>query len=292
MRLRMPAPDLRWDDLRVFLVAYRTRSLTRAAAKLGLNQSTMSRRLSALERTLDVRLFDRTPEGLIPTAVAERILPAAERAEAASHDALRALDGQARDLEGDVRLALSEGISYFGIAPLARKLRELHPGIVLHLITSNAIADLTRREADLALRFVRPERGDLIAKRLYEGPYALFASPDLLATLEPNAPIPVVAWDEAHAHLPEARWEASTGATVAARASTLTTRIALAQAACGAIGLPLALGNKLDGLTLVETVEIPLRWEAWLVTHRALRDVPRVRAVWDFVERALADLLA
>lgn len=293
MRARMPAPDIRWDDLRLFLVAYRTRSLTRAASELGLNQSTTSRRLSAFEASLGALLFDRTPEGLVATEVAERMLPAAEQAEAATHEALRAIDGQARGLEGDVRLALSEGMSFFGVAPLAWKLRERHPGIVLHLVISNTLADLTRREADLALRFVRPDRGDLVAKRVYEGKYALFASPSLVASIGADEPMPLVGWDEANAHLPEARWEDGTGAPIVARAGTLTTRVALARAGCGAIELPMELGRRLDGLVIVERGEdVPLRTEAWLVAHRALRDVPRVRAVWDFVEEVFAAMLA
>lgn len=282
MRHRM-ATDLRWDDLQLFLVAYRT-SLTRAATAMGLNQSTTSRRLTALEEAAGARLFERTPQGLVPTDVARRMLPAAERAETAALDAMRVIDGVDRDTVGEVRLAVSDGMAVFGIAPHLGLLRERHPGIVLSLVVSNAIADLSRREADLAIRFVRPTRGDLVGKRVFEGEYALFA-----ASAEPRA---LVGWDEDHQHLQEALWEASAGLPIVARASTISARVALARAGCGAIVVPRALGRRLDGLVEVPGVQVPLRTEAWLVAPSALRDVPRVHAVWQFVEEMFALLMA
>jgi DNA-binding transcriptional LysR family regulator len=285
MQGRMTA-DLRWDDLRLFLVAYRTGSLTRAAQAMDLNQSTTSRRLDALEATLDTRLFERTRLGLVPTEAAHRMRAAAERAEEAAHDALRAIDGGERHAEGEVRLALSDGMATFGIAPFVERLRARHPGLVLSLVVSNALADLTRREADLAVRFVRPTRGDLVGKRVFEGAHALFA-----ASATGPAASALVGWDEDHAHLREAAWEQSSGMPIAVRASTLGVRVALARAGCGALCLPRALGRRLEGLVEVPGVEVPLRAEAWLVAHSAHRDVPRVSVVWDFVERVFAEEL-
>lgn len=297
MQARMASElDFRWDDLRLFLAAHRTRSLTQAARRLGLNQSTTSRRLAAFEETLGARLFDRTPEGLVPTELAERLLAPAERAEAATHEAARVVAREEASLEGEVRVAVSEGMSYYVLAPAMARLREAHPGVRVTFVISVAMADLTRREADVALRFARPARGDLVGKRLWSGDYGVFGAPSLAARLGPGphalAGLDFVGWDDqTQASIPEARWEAKAGVRCVVRASSITTRLALAQAGCGAIELARAWGRTLPGLVELDTEPVDMSVDVWLVTHRALREVPRVRVVWEFIEDALATLV-
>jgi len=282
----------RWDDLRLFLAAYRTRSLTAGARKLGLNQSTMSRRLGAFESALGARLFDRTPEGLVATALAELLLPPAEKAEEAANDAARLASLSDRGVEGEVRIALSEGMAFYLLAPALPRLRERHEGLRISMVVSTRIADLTRREADLAIRFVRPSSGDLVARRAFAGEYALFGSPDLLARLGPSRravqDIDFVGWGEAQDGFGEARWERQKKLRIVARADAMTVRVAMAQAGIGAIEMAREFGSRVPGLVELDTPPLSLKAEAWLVTHRALQDVPRVRAVWDFVEELLA----
>ena len=289
-------PELRWDDLSLFLAAHRAGSLTRAAAKLGLNQSTMSRRLAAFEEVIGGPLFDRTPDGLVPTDLAARLLGPAERAEEAAHDAARVVFDREHGVEGDVRLAVADGMADFVVAPGLAELRERHPGLRVTLFVSDALADLTRREADIGLRFVRPTRGDLVARCLYSGGYALFGAPGFAAALGAGphelAGLPFVGWDpETQGHFPEAAWEARSGVRVVARATSLTARIRMAQGGVGAIQLVRDWGRGLPGLVRLDTAEIALSSEVWLVTHRALRDVPRIRAVWRFVEERIEALV-
>lgn len=280
--------DLRWDDLRLFLVAYRSGSLTQAAARLGLNQSTMSRRLRALEEdVVGAKLFDRTPEGLLPTEVGEQMLGPAERAEAGALDAARVCLGTEAEIEGEVRFAVTEGLAYYLLAPAIPELQRRHPKLELALQVSEAVADLTRREADLALRFLRPTRGDLVAQRIFSGPYGVFAAPALLDRIGPGphrlTELPFVGWDVNQSHFPEGAWEVKAGVRCTVRASSLPTRIALAEAGCGAIELAQELAGRLPHLVELDTDPCPLNAAAWLVTHRGIRDVPRIRAVWDFV---------
>ena len=288
--------EYRWDDLRLFLAAYRTRSLTQAAARLGLNQSTCSRRLAAFEQAVGAALFDRTPGGLVPRELADRVLDAAERAEEASHDVARIVAGREQAIEGEVRVAVAEGMAFYVLAPATASLRARHPGLRVTYVVSTGVSDLTRREADVAVRFFRPSRGDLVAKRLYEGPYALFGSPEFADALGPGPhaldAVDFVGWDlETLPHIPEARWEQRAAVRAVVAATSLTTRIALAQAGVGAVELARDWGRSLPGLVELHTAPVDLSAEVWLVTHRALASVPRVRAVWAFVEdqlRALA----
>lgn len=285
--------EFRWDDLRLFLAAFRTRSLTRSALQLGLNQSTMSRRLSAFEEALGARLFDRTPEGLLPTELAHRLLDAAQRAEAASHDVAR-LSAGAAALQGEVRIAVAEGLSYYVLAPALPRFMALHPQLSVSFVISTSMADLTRREADLAVRHVRPQRGDLIAKKLLSAPYALFGSPGFAARLGPGpialADLDFVGWDQSQDNIPEAQWERSNQVRCRTRANSLTTRVALAQAGCGAIELAQAWGRRLPGLVELPTPTLDLNAEVWLVTHSALREVPKVAQTWRFLEVELLRL--
>lgn len=280
--------EFRWDDLRVFLVAYRSRSLTRAAVQLGLNQSTTSRRLQALEEALGARLFDRTPEGLVPTDLADQLLGAAEQVEAASFDIARLSMGKEHALSGDVRLALSEGLATFVIAPVVPELRRRHPGIRLTMIVSNASADLTRREADVALRFFRPARGDFVTRRVFSGDYAVFGSKAFAKRLGrgPHSlrGLDFIGWETGEITFPERVWELEAGVHCVVSASTFTTRVRLAELGCGAIALARNFGRTLPGLLELDTEPCALKTEIWLVTHRNLQHVPRVRVVWEFLE--------
>ena len=164
----------RWDDLRIFLAAFREGSCAAAGARLGVNQSTISRRISALERELGVRLFDRTPEGLVPTAAAEEIVPRAELFEVTAAELIGAIEGLDTRPGGVVRVASPVLIASELLAPALPAFLDEQPGLRLELIVGDAIVDLSRREADLALRFVRPDRGDLLVRRVGTLRFAVF----------------------------------------------------------------------------------------------------------------------
>lgn len=305
MRNRMPTPivpgtpfDFRWDDLRLFLAAYRARSLTAAAKALGLNQSTLSRRLASFEEGLGVPLFERTREGLVATAAADEILPAAELAEEASLDVARRVAPHVREVSGEVRVALTGGIGRL-FAPLLAGLRRDHPGLVVTLLVSTSFADLTRREADIAIRFQRPERGDLVSQRIARLHYRIFASEELARALGPGPhavqELPWIAWDhQTQLHFPETRWERSLGVRPAAHATDVLVRIEMALGGVGVIALPYAGPTPVEGLVPIEVTGANLdahTVSVWLVTHAALRRVPRVAAVWDRIIGGLDEMV-
>src|SRR5262245_2564376 len=124
-------PMPRWDDVRVFLALYRERNLARAGKRLGFDLSTASRRLSALEEQLGMRLFDRTREGLRATAAAERLFVPAEKMEAAALTFGRDAAGFERAIEGRVRISAPPGIAEVFLADAVPALRERHPAILL-----------------------------------------------------------------------------------------------------------------------------------------------------------------
>ncbi len=284
-----------WDDLKVLLAAYREGSLSGAGKRLSTSQSTASRRLAGLEGQLSAQLFDRRPGGILATELAEQLVPLAEQVEQLCFAMINAVSGTETQLEGTVRLALTEGLSSYVVAPALPELRTRHPKIRVELVIGNHLVDLTRREADLALRLVRPVRGDLVAKCIHSDPWRAFASPTYLATSKQKRKperLDWLTWDEGLALQPDNRWlQRHATREPILRTTSMSTLIAAAQSGLGAVLLPQTFGDALPGLARIPGIlpDLP-RAKLWLVGHRELKDVPRLRAVWQFVEELIAGL--
>ena len=294
--------DERWDDIRIFLAAYRHKSLGGAASRLGLDTSTVSRRITGLEEALEVRLFERTREGLLRTRTAERILPAAEAMEAARHRLARDVSDVESVAEGTVRLSVAPGMADTVVAPLLTRLRQQHPRITIELDASVAPRDLTRQEADLALRSVQAKGADLVATKLGSGPWIPVASRLLVKQLKRVKSwndCPWITWDRDLASFSPARWVAqhASKADVVLRTSQFTAQLIAAESSLGIMLLPVFYTALRDlepvhhDAALEPSIHALPSDDLWLVGHRVLRDVPRVAAVWSFLAdevRALA----
>ena len=150
---------MQWDDFRYVLAIAREGGLAGAARVLAVNHSTVFRRLGALEAELGVALFERLPGGYRPTEPGERLVRAAERVEAEALAAERELTGRDARLTGRLRVTCSETLAYRLLTAELARFAELHPGIVVELAIDNRQLDLSRREADVALRATRPVKG-------------------------------------------------------------------------------------------------------------------------------------
>ena len=294
-------PDLRWDDLRVFLALYRHGSLKQGARALEVNISTASRRLDALEAATGVHLFDRTPEGVRPTAAAEQLVPFAESMEQAAHGFTRGVEAFEVEPEGEVRITAPPGLVDHFIASTLPKLCDAYPKLQIKVVSSIGYSDLTRREADIALRIVRPAAGDLIAKRLVEAGWAVVAAPVVASRLgrlrEPNA-ARWTTWDLDLAHLPDRKWISANvdPARIALVTNSMTAQIEAVRAGFGLMLAPDAYA-RLRGLVEVacapklrRSIAEIARGSLWLVGHRALRDVPRIAAVWSWLDEQFTSL--
>ena len=298
--------EARWDDVRLFLALYRQRTLAAAAATVGLDASTLSRRLVALEEAVGITLFDRSREGLLPTEGAELLVPAAEEMAAAhahfSHD----LSTFERGAEGIVRLSVSPGVAESIVGPALVRLYEKHPHIQIELEASIRFVDLTRREADLAIRSRRPETGDLVSVKLGQRLWAPMLATRLAKKL-PGLGLPVcgfnavsewIGWGDDLANFPPELWIGKhvPRSAIALRTSHFTTQVSAAIAGLGAALLPpqFARTSPLTPVRYAASLsasakEFPLT-DAWLVGHRALRGVPRVAAVWAFLVEEFSTL--
>lgn len=284
---------LDWDLVRVFLDVARTGRLAAAAERTGLDVSTVSRRLDRLEAELGLTLFERTTTGALLTAAGEKLVPAAEDMGRALGELGVALDAVEAEAEGVVRLTAPPGVADVFVAPALVRFHARHPRVRVDLDASVGYADLTRGEADLALRVRRPERGDLLAQRLVTTrslPATAPAYAAELGTLRALDDARWIAWGHDLAQIPEARWIAAhVGAPPVLRTSSFSAQLA---AATTGLGLVLAPEPYLPrfGLAAVRPGrKLAAAWaalpigELWLVGHVALRRVPRVAALWQFV---------
>lgn len=274
-----------WDDLRYFLCAVRAGSLAGAARSLGVEHTTIGRRLSALERSLGAPLVLRGPDGLTPTALGERLLPLVAEVERA----VLAISELAVSQRSSVRLAVPSGFAKLFTAGLGR-LRADHPGLSLELVSGARPVNLGKGEADLALRSGPVADEALVVRKLCEAGWSLYASEEYLARRP--GPIDmadlsgheVIGFDTSLADLPAARWleERSAKATVALRGREMTDMAAAAAGGVGLAVLPCLLGDAEPALRRL-TREVVATRPLSLVYRREVRLSPDVRAVVRFV---------
>jgi len=278
-----------WNDLRYFLAVARTRSLTQTAAELKVSQSTVSRRVLELEDDLGVALFQRHQTGYFLTDEGREVLRNAERVEDSILALERGAAGLDKDPSGVVRLATSENLATDLIIPALQAFRERYPGICLEIITSTVAAELGRREADIALRVVRPARGNLTVRSVGHMTYSVYGSRDYLNRNpfiqgEPLGGRHFITWDDSHTFMPAAAWlkREHPGCKIALVTSSLPSQIAAVRAGLGLAVIPdfLAVG---DDLVPVVSSDQMFSNKVWLVTHADLVASARVRAVGDFL---------
>jgi DNA-binding transcriptional LysR family regulator len=284
-----------WNDLRTFLAIARQGSLQGAARALGVNHSTVFRRLNALEARLAVRLFDRSARGYALTAAGEHMLASAERVEDEILALERRLLGGDVRLSGTLRVTTTDTLVHGVLGPHLRAFQTAYPAIELELFTGNAFFDLSKREADVALRPRRHPGDAMVGRRLAEIAVALYGGRDYLAArgrppsvaaLDGHA---VIIGDASLGHLPATRWLAErtpAGATML-RCNSWLSQFAAARAGLGLAALPCFLGDPAPELIRVLPPEPALAGELWLVTHPDLRRTARVRAFMETLARGL-----
>ncbi|GAB2907203.1 LysR family transcriptional regulator [Paralcaligenes sp. KSB-10] len=279
-----------WDNARVFLAIYRMGTLRGASSALHVDQATVGRRLASLEKSLDVRLFLRTPAGYVPTPAGELAFHAAERMENAAHQLQRQMQGTDKQLSGTVRVACTDGTAVYAMMNALQTLHASHPDIRVVLTTSSQMTNLTRREADLAVRPVRPDSPDLITRHLARCEAALYASQSYLeARGEPRQGVALAGHDVVIYQPSIARYQSETlceepicNAKVALEVNTSLMLFHAVRAGLGIGELPTFLAHD-DPLLQRIWPDRAVPYDMWLVLHGDLNRTARVRAVADAI---------
>ncbi|HEX9791711.1 MAG TPA: LysR substrate-binding domain-containing protein [Kiloniellales bacterium] len=283
---------LDWNDLRLVLAVARARGAAGAAKALVVHPSTVFRRLGSLEDGLGVRLFERLPEGYVPTAAGDEACRVAERLEADVAALDRRIAGRDTRPSGTVRVTTTDTL-LAQLTPALAAFRAAHDEIELRVIVDNRFLDLARHDADVAVRPAAEPPDTLVGRRLARIATTIYGAAAYLANHPAGDDLAAHDWiglDESLTHLPTARWLRQTvpGASVHTRVNTLMAAVEAAKAGLGLALLPCFLG---DAAPQLRRVRPPLPdWDTalWLLTHEDLRHVARVRALLDFLPVALA----
>lgn len=282
--------DLDWNAIRDFLAVARGGSLSAAGIELGVNASTVGRRIEALEKHLGLRLFSRARSGYLLTDDGRALIERAERFEEAAWSFARGADAKHGLLHGRVRLATAENLANFLLIPEMPSLHRDHPNLTTEIVTDIRSANLHRRDADLALRLVRPVSGNVSVRRLATQRYGLYGSIAYLEKREPRAAgrfeeDRFIAWSERYADLSPARWvdETLEGRTPTLVLSSLYAQYVAARAGLGLAVLPCFLADGDADLRRLRCEVDAIEQDLWLVIHTDLAGSARVRAVADFV---------
>lgn len=273
-----------WDDLRIFLSLAREGTLTTAAKALGVSHPTVSRRVQALEKQIGARLFDRLPDRFVPTAAGAELLADTEAMEKAALSINRRSAGLSDTVSGVVRLSAGEAMAVL-VARHLPWLRARLRHIEFEVIASHTLANLSRREADLLIREQVPELTGIVTRKLCRVAYAVYAARSLEVTSTAMATLADFTWvgfDDDHSYMPGQHWlHEQLGRRPEIRVNNWLVLHDAVRVGAGLAVMPCYLADRDSTLRRVGGVLPEITSEQWLLVHRDLRALPRVRAVMD-----------
>jgi DNA-binding transcriptional LysR family regulator len=287
--------DIGWELYRSFLSVLKEGSLSGAARALGVAQPTVGRHVAALEKSLRLALFTRSQMGLIPTEAALSLRTFAESMQSTAAALERAAASQGAGVSGTVRVTASDVIGVEVLPPVVAALRDQHPDLAVELVLSTRVQDLLKREADIAVRMVRPRQELLVARRIGEIEVGLHAhqryltlhgTPRSLADLTKHS---LIGFDQATAFVRNAS-KALTGwrrDAFAMRTDSDLAQLALIRSGAGIGACQAPIARRDDALVRVLPKQFSLAMETWVTMHEDLRNSPRCRVTFDALVKGL-----
>ena len=288
--------NLDWNQLKAFLETAQTGSLSAAARKLGLTQPTLSRQVAAIERRMGVTLFERVGKAMVLTPTGQDLLAHARAMGAAAAALGLAASGRSQAVGGVVSVSASDAVATYLLPPLLQQLRAQAPGIAVEVISSNAVSDLLRREADIAIRHVQPAQPELIARRVREARASFYAAEAWVRVhghprrAQDAAQLPFVGLDRSGQYL---RYLRDYGLHLSEDNFSCYADHSAAHWALVCQGL--GIGAMMDdiaqatpGVVRVLDEVPPVRFPIWLVSHRELRTSRPIQTVFEALAQGLA----
>ncbi len=284
---------INWDNLRYVLMVANKGSVSAAARELGVNRTTVLRRINRFQQDLNCRIFHRGDAGYVLTAEAEKMISAAREVENTLLNLQRQIAGHELKLEGELRVTTTDSFMLAVLGPHLASFRQKHPHIVVDLLITNSVLDLNRRDADVAIRPTRQPETHLVGRRLGDVEFGVYALPEIVASLAPfeirNSrwigfadsllASPVGAWFEASID----------NHHICMRCDSFVAVRVAAEAGIGLALLPCFLGDDSNNLERIDLDTHALTTGLWILTHTDLVRSARVNA---FVEHISGELAA
>lgn len=283
---------LDWNDLRFVLAVAEGGSLAEAARLLKVNHTTVLRRVAAFEAHVGLRLFDRLPTGYRLTAAGEEVAQAARQVRETVVGFERQLVGQDLRLTGTIRVTSTDTLAASVLPRALASFARAHAGVRVELGTNTLIANLSRRDADLAVRPTRKPPEHLVGRRVCAVAFSIYASAEYLERTPARRDLARHAWlvpDDSLAGTSVARWVARElkGVVPSLRADTFTALAHAARAGAGVVALPCYLGDTIPELRRIRGIVPAMAVDLWLLTHEDLRATARIRALTEWLAGAL-----
>jgi DNA-binding transcriptional LysR family regulator len=287
-----------WDDLRIFLAVARARKVAPAARALGIDPTTIGRRLTRLARSLETDLFEMSGGERQLTERGVALMRHAESVESAALAAMEDVTGEQRSLSGQVRLSVAEGFGTWILAPALSDFHARHPDIRLDLVTASGFLNPSKREADMAVMLARPQRGRLSVKRLGDYRLHLYAAPAYLARARsPRTPADLrghtlIGYVPEFIFSPELDYldEVEAGLEASLRSTSINVQYRMVAAGAGIGVLPDFIARTDASLVRLLPGHVEIMRSFWLVTHGDLRSVARIAAVGEWLQRRVESL--
>jgi DNA-binding transcriptional LysR family regulator len=284
---------IEWDDLRYILAVASAGSLAGAARSLGVNHTTVLRRVGAFEARLGLRLFERMPTGYVLTVGGEELVAAARQIDDTVTSLERKLAGQDLRLSGVIRVTSTDTLMVSILPEILAEFRAANPGIGIEVALSNVMLNLTRREADIAIRPAKDPPETLVGRRIAKIAFAIYGSSQYLSRRRKTDDLAGHQWvgpDDSLADTSVAQWMRSElpESEVVLRADSLLGMREAARAGLGLAALPCYLGDTSSGLVCVHRPIAAMQTMLWILTHEDLRRTARIRAFTEFAAKAFA----
>lgn len=276
---------LKWDQLRIVLAIHREGSFSKAAQSLGIDHTTISRQLDRLEKDLGL-LFERRSHGLLPTPLGIESIAVAERVESEIHSLLRHRDSTELKLTGTVRLTTTPFFSANLFAPALKDFQETHSGLTVELIGDNQNLDLSKREADVAVRFLRPNNSRLVVRSLGKIAFAFYAANFDQRSFEDQF---FLSYEEDSTHHSLQRYIQKVVAheKIIIRSNSTQTLLEAVRTGIGCTLLPCFIGEVDLNLRRVAAPENMDLMTLWLTYHEDLKFSPKLRAIVEFIDSVI-----
>jgi DNA-binding transcriptional LysR family regulator len=288
-------PEIGWELYRSFLGVLKEGSLSGAARTMGVAQPTVGRHIAALEKALSLALFTRSPTGLLPTEAALALKTHAESMESTAAALARTAASQGAGVRGVVRVSASDVIGVEVLPPVLARLHQKYPNLKIELVLTNRVQDLLRREADIAVRMVRPKQELLVARRIGQIEVGLHAhqrylarhgTPRQIGDLNQHS---LIGFDQTTAFIRSAGkvlsgWRRD---AFAMRADSDLAQLALIRSGAGIGACQAAIAQRDDAMVRVLAKQFSLRMETWVTMHEDLRNSPRCRVTFDALVEGL-----
>lgn len=281
------AANIGWELYRSFLGVLKEGSLSGAARLLGITQPTVGRHIAALETALGVVLFTRSPQGLLPTAVAHTLRAHAETMERTAAALERAASSQGDEVRGVVRVSASEVMGVEVLPPIIAQLRRQHPHLRVELVLTNRLSDLLQLETDIAVRMVRPSQEQLLARRIGLIEVGLHARDDYLQ--QHGTPLhmqdlvghSVIGFDQENAFIRSLAIKGFERSAFAISSDSDLAQLAMIRAGAGIGGCQVQLAKQNPRLQRVLPQAFAFNMDTWVTMHGDLRHSPRCRVMFD-----------